>query len=325
MNEITSKKNILIPNSLCDIKYNKRLIHSINNLMKQHKKLERLLLFSEVGKSLSFTLAAEKLGISRGHLSAQIKKLEAEMGVPLFIRSTRSVRLTSVGQRMMSGMDKIRLAVIELERCAEKEGKAIVGVIKITAPALFTNRYLLDITAKFNQLHPAVSFSIDCSYTNHDLNRNDIDLAFRSTVTPPLNMIAKTLIHYKHVICASSEYFVRHGKPKTTNELTSHQCIRGQDDNKWSINNDVISVSGWLKINNTLMLKQLALSGEGIIRVPSYFVDQEIETGTLKPIFENPSVSENQIQMIYPQLLEQSNRLKTFIKFTIEYFSHVKF
>jgi DNA-binding transcriptional LysR family regulator len=292
--------------------------------MKQHKKLERLLLFSEVAQSLSFTLAAEKLGISRGYLSAQIKKLEAEMGVALFIRSTRSVRLTSVGERMMSGMDKIRLAVIELERSAEKEGQGIAGVIKITAPALFTHRYLLDITSKFNQLHPAVSFSIDCSYINHDLNRNDIDLAFRSTVTPPLNMIAKTLIHYKHVICASSEYFIRHGKPKTANELTSHQCIRGQDDNKWSINNDVIPVSGWLKINNTLMLKQLALSGEGIIRVPSYFVDQELEVGTLEPIFENQSMSENQIQMIYPQLLEQSKRLQTFIKFTIEYFSDLK-
>ena len=61
-----------------------------------------------------------------------------------------------------------------------------------------------------------------------------------------------------------------------------------------------------------------------VIRVPSYFVDQELEVGTLEPIFENQSMSENQIQMIYPQLLEQSKRLQTFIKFTIEYFSDLK-
>ena len=245
------------------------------------------------------------------------------MGVALFIRSTRSVRLTSVGERMMSGMDKIRLAVIELERSAEKEGQGIAGVIKITAPALFTNRYLLDITSKFNQLHPAIKFSIDCSYTSHDLNRNDFDLAFRSTPTPPLNMIAKSLVSYNHIICASNEYFVRFGKPKVPNELLRHQCIRGQDDNIWSVNNNEIPINGWLQINNTLMLKQLALSGEGIIRVPSYFVDQEVEAGLLEPIFENQYMKKNQIQIIYPQLLQQSKRLKTFINFTIEYFSSV--
>ncbi len=293
-------------------------------MKQQHKKLERLLLFSEVAQSLSFTIAAEKLGISRGHLSAQIKKLEADMGVPLLVRSTRSVRLTGVGERMMSGMDKIRLAIIELERSAEQEGEAIEGIIKITAPALFTHRYLLDITSKFNQLHPEVIFSIDCSYTSHDLNRKDFDLAFRSTSKPPLNMVAKALLSYNHLICASSKYFVRHGKPKTPQELTNHQCIRGQDDNKWSINKDEIPISGWLQINNTLMLKQLALSGEGIIRVPSYFVDQEVDAGLLELIFETPSISKSQIQMIYPQLLQQSKRLNTFIKFTTEYFSYLK-
>jgi len=289
----------------------------------EHKKLERLLLFSEVAQSLSFTVAAGKLGISRGHLSAQIKKLESDMGVPLFIRSTRSVRLTTIGERMMSGMDKIRLAMIELERNAEQEGQTIEGMIKITAPTLFTNRYLLDITAKFKHLHPGVSFAIDCSYTNYDLNRNDFDLAFRSTKTPPLNMIAKALISYCHITCASSEYFVKNGKPRTPHELSSHQCIRGQDDNTWSFNDSEVPANGWLQINDNLMLKQLALSGEGIIKIPSYFVDREIEAGLLEPVFEISSVSKNQIQIIYPQLFQQSKRLETFIKFTIEHFRHL--
>jgi DNA-binding transcriptional LysR family regulator len=291
-------------------------------MKQEHKKLERLLLFSEVAQSLSFTVAAEKLGISRGHLSAQIKKLESDMGVTLLIRSTRSVRLTGVGERMMSGMDKIRLAIIELERNAEQEGDTIDGMIKLTAPALFTHRFLLDLTTRFNQLHPNVTFSIDCSYTSHDLNRNDFDLAFRSTAKPPLNMVAKALISYHHIICASPEYFVMHGKPQMPSELSSHQCIRGQDDNKWLLHNYEIPVSGWLQINNTLMLKELALAGEGIIRVPSYFVDKELEAELLELIFEIPAISKNQIQMIYPQLFQQSKRLKAFIKFTTEYFSH---
>ena len=71
--------------------------------MKEHKKLERLMLFSEVAQHLSFTLAANALGISRGHLSAQVKQLEKELGTPLLIRSTRSVRLSAEGQRVLEG------------------------------------------------------------------------------------------------------------------------------------------------------------------------------------------------------------------------------
>jgi DNA-binding transcriptional LysR family regulator len=285
-----------------------------------HKKLERLILFSEVAQSLSFTNAAEKLGISRGHLSAQIKKLESDMGMPLFIRSTRSVRLTAVGERMMLGMDKIRLAMLELDRNAKQEEQTIEGIIKITSPELFTHRYLLDITARFKKIHPLVNFSIDCSYTNHDLNRNDFDLAFRSTTNPPLNMVAKTLISYSHTTCASSSYFKKNGKPKTPQDLTKHQCIRWQEPTTWTFENVAIPVSSWLQINNNLMLKQLALASEGIIKVPSYFVNREIETGMLEPIFEKIDMPTSEIKMIYPQLFQQSKRLKTFIDFTISYF-----
>ncbi len=291
---------------------------------KEHKKLERLILFSEVAQSQSFTVAARKLGISRGHLSAQIKKLELDMGVSLFIRSTRSVRLTVVGERMMLGMDKIRLAMLELERNVEQEGQVIEGLIKITAPALFTQRYLLEIISKFRQLHPAVNFSIDCSYTSHDLNRKDFDLAFRSTKTPPLNMIARALISYEHCVCAAPKYFRINGKPQTPIELTNHQCIAGQDITSWPFKDSEVITRGWLKINDNLMLKELALAGSGIIKVPNYFVDREIKDGKLEAILTAFTIERNQIQIIYPQIFQQPKRLTTFIEFTIDYFKHIE-
>ena len=118
-------------------------------MVKEHKKLERLMLFSEVAEHLSFTLAAEILNISRGHLSVQIRRLEQDMEMKLLIRSTRSVRLTPEGERVLIGMNKIRHDLLALERSAENEGKKIAGRIKITAPALFAERFLFDIFSKF--------------------------------------------------------------------------------------------------------------------------------------------------------------------------------
>ncbi len=287
---------------------------------REHKKLERLMLFSEVAQHLSFTVAAAKLVISRGHLSAQIRRLEKDMGIPLFIRSTRSVRLTPEGERVLAGMQKIRHSLLELERNADRENHAIEGLIKITAPTLFTDRYLLDIVSQFKSQHPMTDFSIDCSYTSYDLNRSDFDLAFRATNTPPQNMVAKSLISYQHVCCASPDYFSKNGTPKTPDDLIHHQCFRGQDQTTWAFKTAEVSVNGWLQINDNHLLKRLAIAGRGIIRAPDYLIDRELTEGKLEAILENETLVTRAIYMVYPQLIHQSKRLAAFIAFTHAYF-----
>jgi DNA-binding transcriptional LysR family regulator len=288
--------------------------------MKEHKKIEQLMLFSEVAEHLSFTTAAKNLNISRGHLSSLIRKLEKDMGMPLLIRSTRSVRLTGEGERVLSGMKKIRHDLLALERSAEHEGKAIEGLIKITAPVLFTKRFLLEILPKFTDIHPAVEFSVDCSYTAFDLNRSDFDLAFRATNQPPQNMIAKQLITYQHCCCASPGYFNKHGIPQSPKELKSHQCLKGKDQSTWHFINEQVQVKGWLEVNDNHMLKSLALRNDGIIRVPKYLVDKEILEGSLIQIFESDMPVGSKIFMVHPQLINQSKRLTAFINFTRQYF-----
>ncbi|MEH6548800.1 MAG: LysR family transcriptional regulator [Pseudomonadales bacterium] len=289
-------------------------------MIKEHKKLERLMLFSEVAQHLSFTHAAESLDISRGHLSAQIRRLEKDMGMPLLIRSTRSVRLTAEGERVMAGMNKIRLDLLELERSAEHEGRAIEGLIKITAPGLFTERFLLDIFSKFRVLHPGIEFSIDCSYVSYDLNRSDFDLAFRATNEPPQNMVAKRLLSYQHCCCASPEYFKKYGLPETPHDLSEHQCLRGKDQPTWSFLSTTVPSDGWLEVNDNHMMKGLALNGDGIIRVPEYMVDKELEAGQLVGIFADDMPPGTDIFIVHPQLIHQSKRLTAFIEYCRMYF-----
>jgi DNA-binding transcriptional LysR family regulator len=289
--------------------------------MKEHKKLERLMLFSEVAEHLSFTTAAQNLNISRGHLSSLIRQLEKEMGMPLLIRSTRSVRLTGEGERVFSGMNKIRHDLLELERSAENEAQAIEGLIKVTAPTLFTQRFLLEIFSKFTDIHPGVEFSLDCSYTSFDLNRSDFDLAFRATNEPPQNMIAKQLLTYQHCCCASPAYFKKHGSPKLPSDLIKHQCLKGKDQPRWEFLTEHIQVNGWLEVNDNQLLKSLAMHDEGIIRVPKYLVDKELSLGSLVQIFEEDMPAGSKIFMIHPQLIHQSKRLSAFIDFTRQYFN----
>lgn len=288
--------------------------------IKEHKKLERLMLFSEVAQHLSFTLAANSLGISRGHLSAQVKQLEKDLGTPLLIRSTRSVRLSAEGQRVLESMEQIRRSLLELERNVEHEGQAIEGVLKITAPAQFTERFLLDICDKFKQLHPQISFSIDCSYQSYDLNRSDFDMAFRATNEPPQNMIAKPLFSYRHACVASPSYLERYGKPEHPSELGKHQCLSGQDFQIWPFEGVDVPLTGWMQLNDNHMLKKLAIQGQGIIRVPDYLVYEEIGEGLLTPVLTDFMPTGRTIYIIHPQLIHQSRKLNAFIEFTRAYF-----
>ncbi|MDR7090608.1 LysR family transcriptional regulator [Cellvibrio fibrivorans] len=291
---------------------------------KEHKKLERLMLFSEVAQHLSYTVAAERLGISRGHLSSQVRRLEKDMGMTLLIRSTRSVRLTNEGQWVMTGMEKIFNDLQELERNVENEGQAIEGLLKIAAPLQFSERYLLDICAQFKAFHPNIEFSIDCSYPYQDLNRSDFNIAFRGTNEPPQNMIAVPLFTYQYYCCAAPEYFIQHGKPQTAADFSRHQCLRSHDQPDWTFAGKEIECKGWLQINNSHLLKHQALKGVGIIRAPDYMVEIDIAEGRLEFLQDEALTTSNTMHIIYPQLIHQSKRLSAFIQFCRQYFAQVR-
>ena len=286
-----------------------------------HKKFERLLLFAEVASVLSFSQAAKNLGISRGHLSDQIKTLESELGAPLFIRSTRSVKLTKEGENALCSMDQVRATLLTLERSLHHDHGAIEGDVRITSPTLFTHRFLIDICAEFRALHPKINFHIDSSYTNFNLMQSNFDLAFRATNTPPENMVAKALLAYQHICCAAPSYLSAHGMPSQPEALVDHQCLRAPDQPNWEFGEKRIAVAGWVTLNDNLLLKQQALAGNGIVRLPSYVVEDDIQQGLLAAILENESASDQTIFILHPQLVLQSARIKAFVQFTQQWFT----
>lgn len=285
-------------------------------MSREHKKFERLILFSEVAKQLSFTRAAQVLSISRGYLSEQIRKLEQDMDKHLFIRSTRHVSLTEEGSQLLAGMNQIKSSLLALEREVRHDNDALEGVLRITAPNQFAQRYILDLCTEFQMCYPLISVSVDCSYTTHDLSHNDFDLAFRATKTPPQNMIARKLFDYRHTCCASPEYLAKHGTPKRIEDLVTHVCLSQSPKSKWQFAEHKVDIHSPLAVNDNFILKKHAIEDNGIILVPEYVVDKEIDSGVLVPILENALRTEFAIYLIHPQLIHQSARLKAFITHT---------
>lgn len=289
-------------------------------MSREHKKFERLFLFSEVAKQLSFTEAAAELGMSKGYLSEQIRQLESELGRPLLVRSTRSVKLTPQGELILNCMGEVKQSLLDLDRQIRHDHTDIAGRLRITAPSQFTHRYLVAICNDFRKRYPQVQISIDCSYTLYDLGKNDYDLAFRATQNPPQNMIAKKLLDYKQVCCASPSYLKQHPPPSSPQELVQHQCLAATEASTWSFHQQPTAITSHLCITDNHMLRALALEGQGIIYVPEYLVDRDIKQGKLCPVLEEHLTPKSAVYLIHPQLIHQSARLTRFIQFAVDWF-----
>lgn len=281
-----------------------------------HKTIERLVLFTEVAKQLNFSAAAKTLNVSKGYLSEQIKQLESDLGSPLLIRTTRSVKLTSEGEKVLSCGDEIKQSALSLKRNIN----LVSGNIRLTAPKLFTERYLLDICDRFAKLHPSVKFSIDTSYNKADLNQDNIDLAFRATNTPPENMVARLLFDYRHLIVASADYLNINGEPNKVTDITDHNCLTAPNIDTWAFKSGNIRVKGNVVINDNQLLKVLAMSGKGMVRLPDYYTEEEREQGLLKTVLEDEAKTAYQIYLLHPPRVNQSGTLKQFIEYSIAYF-----
>ncbi|EGU46722.1 transcriptional regulator, LysR family protein, partial [Vibrio ichthyoenteri ATCC 700023] len=243
-------------------------------MQKSHKKMERYVLFSEVAKRLSFAKAADSLSISRSYLSNQIKQLEKELGNSLLIRSTRQVRLTPAGFKVLEKMLEINSAIISLERELEQNQSEISGLLRITAPEMFSQSHLTEICHHFKQKHQDIEFDIDVSANLHDLTQSRFDLAIRSTNTPPENMVAKKLMSYQHICCASPEYLDKFGQPEHPLDLVEHHCLSNPHSKTWPFYDGKsrldVDIQGALCANNQFLLLHAAMQGQGILKAPDY-------------------------------------------------------
>lgn len=276
------------------------------------------MLFTEVAKNLSFAKAAENLGISKGHLSEQVKKLEEEYATPLLVRTTRSVRLTSEGEKALESCLEIQFLLKNFEQSLQK----LDGVIRVTAPKLFSEKYLSKIIPAFRQHHPDVQFEINTSYTRFDLNQTHFDMAFRATQQPPpQGMIARKLLSYQHVVAASPEYLDNHQMPTSPFELEKHKCLTASENAIWPFKNADIKVESNIASNDNFLLKQLAMHGEGFVRLPEYYVEEEIRQNRLQPVLEADRKAGMDIYLIYPTSTRVTARLRQFTSFVVEFFN----
>ncbi|WP_040306961.1 MULTISPECIES: LysR family transcriptional regulator [Agarivorans] len=297
-------------------------------MSKNHKKLERLLLFYEVAQHLSFSKAAEHLAISRSYLSQQIRSLEQDLQTQLLIRTTRKVRLTTEGHKVFVQAQAMHHGLLDLERELEHSGDKVAGILRLTAPAAFADSFLADVCYQFSQRYSEVSFEIDVGHHLEDLHERNFDLAIRVTTKPPENMVARKLMPYCHWVVASPEYLSANGQPTQPSDLANLQCLAFPSWRNWQFVKagkvEEIEAKGQFAVNDNNILIKAALNHQGVTRVPEHLLWQLVREGRLQRVLSDYQVEQRQVWMLYPPKIEHSSRLQHFVAFLQQYLSQVR-
>jgi len=240
--------------------------------------LNDLAAFVEVARDRSFTRAAARLGISQSALSQTMRKLEANLGLRLLTRTTRSVAPTEAGERLLRAAAS-RLADIETELAAlgdlrDKPG----GTIRITTHAHAARTVLWPALQRLLPAYPDihVEVAIDAGLT--DIVADRFDAGIRTGELVAKDMVAVRIgPDLRSAVVAAPAYFAERSMPRTPQDLTGHRCINLRLPTRgglyaWEFEQHGhavrVHVEGQLTFNETTPMLEAALAGFGLAYLP---------------------------------------------------------
>ncbi|OUM01979.1 LysR family transcriptional regulator [Variovorax sp. JS1663] len=241
----------------------------------------------------SYTAAAARLGVSKAAMSQRIAELERAAGVPLVQRTTRSVRLTEAGQRLVEDTRAPFEQIAHSFAGVRDLAGVPRGLLRVTAPVAFARQQLVPRVADFLRANPEVRLALDLSDRLSALAVEGFDLAIRHAASVPDTHVAWRLCATHSVLVASRAYLRRRPAPQAPQALSEHDCLhypRAQEQAAWTLESTggrravervTVPVAGPFAANNSEALRDGALAGLGIALVPDFSAQAALQAGKL--------------------------------------------
>ncbi len=283
--------------------------------------LQCLKSFTTVVECKSFVAAAQALSISSSKISKQISNLELELKTKLFIRSTKQLILTDKGKILYEKVGNLFDELKVIKEIALQELPIDLVTLKLCLTVSPAVLYLTNLTTQFMKANSGIAIDLQIGSNVVDIYEYNFDLAITFDVIRQPNMICKKLFSIQRTIYASPEYLETHGYPATPEKLINHNCLINTIyglQNKWILNSQIIHVSGNFKSNNAEVLKQAALNGLGLIWVPYFSVQEEVQAGKLLPVLPNDKSPEIMLYAIYKKHKRNNEHIDLFLKYLCE-------
>ncbi|MFC7298302.1 LysR family transcriptional regulator [Herminiimonas aquatilis] len=285
-------------------------------------------LFCLAAELSSFTAAANAASVTPAAVSRSVSRLEERLGVRLFVRTTRQIRLTEAGRVYFEQCRQALSQLVDAERLVTGEQVAPAGLLRISMPTPYAHYRLLPLLPKFRALYPDVQVDVHVSNRNIDFAEEGYDLAIRGRAPTDSNMIARKLEDAELVLVASPDYLKRAGTPKKLEDLQSHECIQFELPSTgrkipWQFHVDkkevfISTAGGYCCSEDVLGIVTLARNGAGLVQTYRFIVEKDLEKGDLVELLPRSGGTSRPFILLYPHARHMSLRVRTFVNFLVE-------
>ncbi|CAM4419810.1 hypothetical protein F901_01596 [Acinetobacter dispersus] len=285
--------------------------------------------FIRVADLGSISKAAQVTNISVSVASQKLQRLEQNLQLRLFHRTTRKLTLTDEGRTLLEHGRHWIADFIHLQESLKLKDRPLTGTLRITTSATFGTKVLMPVIAEFALLHPQLKIHLDLNDQNIDLIQQGMDLAIRIGQLKSSSLIAKRLSTNQRLLCASPAYLQQYGVPTTLSDLKLHRCILQQHGHgltdQWYLINaegqvEQVHVEGYFATNSGEGVRQAALAGLGISNHSIWHVAEDLASGRLVQVLPDYPVEATAIYAVFPHRELIAPKVQRFLDYLVDYF-----
>lgn len=287
--------------------------------------LPGLLAFHSVARYMNFARAADEHGVTPTAMSRTVKTLEAQLGIRLFNRTTRSVALTEGGARLLATLAPALMQIRQsIEQVGESSGRPS-GVLRINSSYVAYAALIEPHVSAFLKRYTEISLEVVIDNALSDIVSSGFDAGIRLGHALQRDMIALPIGPLQRlVVVGSPKYLARNGIPKTPKDLLAYDCVRQRIGDRgrfldWEFVAGAkpvrIDVQGRLVVNEMRCALTAARQGDGLAYVFKQFAAGELASRKLVTVLERHCPPGESFHLYYPNRAQMPGKLRAFIEF----------
>lgn len=291
--------------------------------------LQSMQVFARLAELGSFTRAADAMQMGRPQVTRAIQDLETSLGVRLFQRTTRTVRLTSEGERFYERVKEILGGVAQARAMFASPGSTLRGRLRVDIPTAFSQPGLIESLRNFSNLYPDIELALGVTDRTVDLIAEGVDCVLRIGELPSSSLVARRIGLATMVTCAAPRYLEQHGEPKTLDELRAHRgvtFISGQNQRPlpWHFldagdEQTYVSRHG-ITVNESNAYVECGVAAFGIVQAPGITLDRFLADGSLVEVLRPYRPRPRPVSVLYPSRCHLAPQVHVFVDWVREQF-----
>lgn len=286
--------------------------------------LNGLAIFVRVAEAGSFSKAAKRLSMPVSTVSRRLAELEARLGVRLLERSTRRLRLTEIGQEILTQCQRGLEAFEDAQVLISNRQAEVRGRLRLSAPPSLTDSHLAPLCLDFRAAYPGVDLSVMITERRIDLIADGIDVALRAGPQTDSTLVIRPLLRYRHLLVATPGYLAAHGELRHPEELQSHRIAAfgtAADELRWRLENGTesrgLNVRPVLTANDFTLPLQAALRGDAIAEIPAIAGIEPLRSGVLVEVMRPWRFANVDLSILHLGRTNMSRVVRVFTDFCI--------